>query len=335
MPNSVTTSRPSAAQQGADAPRADVVIVNWNAGVQLADCLRSVAEFGEGAVGRVFVVDNGSTDGSADVSVAGLDLEIIRTGENLGFGPACNLAARRATAPYILFLNPDAELRAGVLARVLAHLEQPENAGAGAAGVRLVGRDGVAHRHCARFPTWRSFVGNSIGLARISRGFFPPIPLLEFDHLESRPVDHVMGAFYCVRRAVFEAVGGFDEAFFVYLEDLDLSRRIAAAGWRIDYLADVAAYHKQGGTSDQVKAHRLFYALESNIVYAFKHRPRGEALLVAGVTLAVEPFSRLARAALHGSGDDFAATARGFGMLYRALPRVARRVRLATGAKAA
>lgn len=311
----------------ADATRADIVIVNWNSGAQLGDCLASVATYGAGRVGRVLIVDNGSTDGSDRVDPRGLDLAVIHAGRNLGFGPACNLAAAQSTAPYILFLNPDAELRDGVLANALDHFAAPGNERVGVVGVRLVGRDGVAHRHCARFPSWRSFVGNSLGLTRLLRHQFPPIPLVEFDHLESRSVDHVMGAFYCIRRNLFVALGGFDEAFFVYLEDLDLSRRVVQSGWRIDYLAELAAYHKQGGTSENVKAHRLFYALESNLIYAAKHLPRGQALLVGAITLIVEPVSRLCRALLRRSGEEFLFTARGFGMLYRALPDVFRRMR--------
>jgi GT2 family glycosyltransferase len=299
----------------------DIIIVNWNAGDQLVDCLRSIAVHGGPAVRSVVVVDNGSTDGSADVAVPGLALKIIKTGQNLGFGRACNLAARQCTAPFLLFLNPDAELHAGAIEGALAYATS-RSQHVGVVGIRLVGRDGIAHRHCARFPDWHSFIGNSLGLTRIARRWFPPVTMIEFDHLETRPIEHVMGAFYLIRRDVFERLDGFDEDFFVYLEDLDLSRRVANAGWETHYLADVTAYHKQGGTSEQVRAHRLFYALQSNIIYSFKHLPRAQAYLITGVTLLVEPVSRLGRAVLRGSMDEFRFTLQGFGMLYRALPKV-------------
>lgn len=300
----------------------DIIIVNWNAGDQLAACLHSIADHGEPTVRSVVVVDNGSVDGSADVTVPGLPLEIIRTGENLGFGRACNLAARQSRAPFLLFLNPDAELHDGAIAGAVSYATAPGHERVGVVGIRLVGRDGVAHRHCARFPDWHSFVGNSLGLTRIARRWFPPVTMIEFDHLETRPIEHVMGAFYLIRRDVFEQLDGFDEDFFVYLEDLDLSRRVAKAGWQTHYLADVTAYHKQGGTSEQVRAHRLFYALQSNIIYAFKHLPRTQAYAITGITLFVEPVSRLGRAVLRGSLDEFRFTLQGFGMLYRALPRI-------------
>jgi N-acetylglucosaminyl-diphospho-decaprenol L-rhamnosyltransferase len=310
----------------APAGAVDIVIVNWNAGEQLAACLDSIAAHGGPAVGRVIVVDNGSTDGSADIVRSDIALEIIRAGANLGFGRACNLAARQSKAAFLLFLNPDAELHDGAIDGALAYAEARRET-VGVVGIRLVGRDGAAHRHCARFPNWRSFIGNSLGLTRIARRWFPPVTRIEFDHLETRPIEHVMGAFYLIRRDLFEALGGFDEDYFVYLEDLDLSRRVAKAGRETHYLADVTAYHKQGGTSEQVRAHRLYYALQSNIIYAFKHLPIGQAWLVTVVTLLVEPFSRLGRAVLRGSFDEFRFTLGGFAMLYRALPGIAKIVR--------
>ena len=304
-----------------DTAAVDIIIVNWNAGDQLVHCLRSIAEHGGAQVRRVFVVDNGSTDGSDDIDMPDLPLEIIRTGQNLGFGRACNLAAQRCRAPFLLFLNPDAELHAGALAGAVNHALS-EGDRVGVVGIRLVGRDGIAHRHCARFPDWHSFIGNSLGLTRIARRWFPPVTMIEFDHLETRPIEHVMGAFYLIRRDLFVELGGFDEDFFVYLEDLDLSRRVAKTGRKTHYLADVTAYHKQGGTSEQVRAHRLFYALQSNIIYAFKHLPRRQAYAVTMVTLVIEPVSRLGRAVLRLSIDEFRFTLSGFGMLYRALPRI-------------
>ena len=309
----------------------DIIIVNWNAGKQLAACVESIARHGGQAVGRVFIVDNGSTDGSAVVDAAGLALEVIYAGSNLGFGKACNLAAARSQAPFLLFLNPDAELHDGAIDGALRYINQPNHHAVGVVGIRLVGRNDETHFHCARFPTWRSFVGNSLGLTRVARRWFPPVMMFEFDHLSTRPIEHVMGAFYLIRRELFAMLEGFDEDFFVYLEDLDLSRRVAKAGYETHYVADITAYHKQGGTSDQVKAHRLFYALQSNIIYSFKHLPRGQAYLVAFVTLAIEPVSRLSRAVLRRSFDEFRFTTDGFRMLYQALPDIFGTVRSVIG----
>ena len=312
---------------GSPVSSVDIIIVNWNSGGLLAKCLDSIRLYGGDQIDQVIIVDNGSVDGSDRVEEHGLPLRIIRTGENLGFGRACNVAAEHASAPYILLLNPDAELREGALQRSLAFMDSEENSDVGVLGARLNDQFGRAHHHCARFPDWKTFVGNSLGLTRIARRWFKPIHLTEFDHLSDRDVDHVMGAYYLIRTDLYRSLGGFDERFFVYLEDLDLSRRVWLAEKRIHYSASVEAYHKQGGTSEQVKAHRLFYSLQSNLVYAFKHLPLGQAITVALVTNFVEPVSRSFRALFRFSLEELWFTWRGFGMLYADTPRTWQAVR--------
>jgi GT2 family glycosyltransferase len=143
--------------------RADVVIVNWNSKGLLAESVASTREFGE-AVGRVIVVDNGSTDGSDD-AVEGLPgVELIRAGRNLGFAAACNLGARRADAPYILFLNPDARLLAGGLPRAVAFMESEAGSRYGICGVRILGDDGSVQRHCSRNATPGIYLNQALGL---------------------------------------------------------------------------------------------------------------------------------------------------------------------------
>lgn len=295
----------------------DIVIVNWNSGAWLKTCLASIVEHGGSALGAIVVIDNGSTDGSADLDFAPLDVQIVKTGQNLGFGAACNLGVSRTTAPYILFLNPDAGLLPGTLDQAVAYMERDDAAQVGACGVQLIGSNGDVQRHCARFPTWQTFVGGSFGLTEWLPGRFPPLLMLEFDHLSERDVDHVIGAFYLVRRSLFQELKGFDQRFFVYLEDLDLSRRIRDRGLRIHYLPQAKAFHKGGGTSEKVKSTRLFYSLRSRLAYADKHFTRSAACAVLAATLIVEPISRLTRAILRLSPTEFVDTCRGFAMLYR------------------
>jgi hypothetical protein len=145
--------------------------------------------------------------------------------------------------------------------------------------------------------------------------------MADWDHTHTRDVDHVIGAFSLVRRAVFDALEGFDERFFVYLEDLDFSRRARNAGWRTVYLADAQAFHAGGGTSRQIKARRLFYALRSRLLYAFKHFPRAGAISVMFATLMIEPLSRSLAALLRGSWSGLKETWSAYGMLWRWLPQ--------------
>lgn len=296
----------------------DVVIVNWNAGDQLRACLRSVLEYDTAEVARIVVVDNGSADGSADGLPDDPRVVLLRPGSNLGFGRACNLGARQGGARYLLFLNPDTMLLRPSLGQVRAFMDSPDGAPYGVCGVKLVDEAGHVAQHGTRFPTARTFFYLSSGLAKLAPRQFPALEMTGFDHLHDRPVDHVMGAFYCIRRPLFDALGGFDEQFFVYYEDLDLSRRAALAGQGCFYLSSVAVFHKGAGTSSGAKAKALSYILESRLRYARKHFSVAGAVAVGASTLIVDPVARLAFAARNGRsaiGD----VARGYGRLWRAL----------------
>jgi len=142
----------------------------------------------------------------------------------------------------------------------------------------------------------------------------------EWAHDSTQKVDHVMGAFFLVRREVFEKLRGFDERFFVYLEDLDFSYRAKQAGWDSAYLADVQAFHYGGGTSNQVKARRLFYSLRSQLLYAFKHFHWLGALWVLLVMLVVEPVTRIFFAVIRRSWSSVKETLAGYAMLWKWLP---------------
>ncbi len=296
----------------------DVVVVNWNSGVQLQACVESVLAFGNGLTGKIIVVDNGSTDGSASAIEGFPDVTLIRAGENLGFGKACNLGAAQGESKFLLFLNPDACVFPDSLAKVIDFMQKSANAKIGICGVQLLDESGHISRSCTRFPSLLGFVSHALGLDR----FFPHSghAMAEWDHAQTREVDQVIGAFFLVRRAVFEAMDGFDERFFVYFEEVDFSRRVRNAGWRSVYIADAQAYHAGGGTSRQIKARRLFYSLRSRLLYAFKHFSWVGAMLVMFATLLVEPFSRTALALLRGSWSGLKETWVAYGMLLRWLP---------------
>ena len=306
---------------------ADVVIVNWNSGQQLSECLQSIVDHGGGLVGKTVVVDNASSDGSNLRAAAYAGVRVIQAQKNLGFAKACNLGVGELSGAYCLFLNPDARLCKGSMDAVLHFMESHDAAEIGICGIRLVDSEGKTHRHCARFPTWRTYVGNALGLKQVLPDLFPPHFMTDFDHETSREVDQVIGAFFLVRRAVIETIGGFDERFFVYMEELDFSLRARRAGWRTWYLADAVAYHKGGGTSEQVKAHRLFYSLRSRILYGFKYFSPVAAWGVFALTLVVEPITRLFRGVLRRSFQEIQDTLRGYCLLWRDIPNVLRSAR--------
>jgi GT2 family glycosyltransferase len=304
-------------------PGLSIVIVNWNGGELIGQCLDSLASAPSPSLAReVIVVDNASTDGSL-AACRRPGVTVIENGQNLGFGAACNIGARHARAPILLFLNPDCVVAPGSIERCLAEMRDP---GIGVCGIALTDERGAIWRSCARFPTTSAFVRRVFGLHVLSARFNDG-PMTDWDHGQDADVDHVIGAFYMMRRDVFARLEGFDERFFVYLEDLDLSLRVRRAGLRVRFLAAPPSFHVGGGASRKVKARRVFYATRSRILFAYKHFPAWKAHAHLALTLVVEPLMRLVMALLQRSADAASETLSGFAMVWRDLPMTLRMAR--------
>ncbi|MDB5797079.1 MAG: glycosyl transferase [Paucimonas sp.] len=308
-----------------------IVIVNWNTGPELRTCLQSLVVAGrEVALVDVIVVDNGSSDDSLHGLPDGeLALQIVRNTENRGFAAACNQGARLARGRLLLFLNPDTRLQPDSLSTPVQWLGRPANDRVGICGIQLVREDGSVSPDCWRFPTLVAFCSQILGVARLAGGAMPGLAMTGWDHGSTRDVDHVIGAFYMVRREVFDALEGFDERFFVYFEDLDFSLRSHQLGWRTVYLPTARACHVGGVSSGKVRARRLFYSLRSRFRYAFKHWNAGQAWALVLMSLLVEPLTRLAWCAARGEGRDMVHTLRAYLMLYGRLPGLLRGARSA------
>jgi len=302
----------------------DIVTVNWNAGQQLKECIESVIAHNKGEVNRIIVVDNGSTDGSVDTIEILPLVEIIRTGENLGFGAACNIGAQAGRSPYLLFLNPDTRVKVDSISVPLAFMEKSENLKVGICGIQLIDEQGNVSHTCARYPAVTRFVSSALGLDKLPGLKGSGVHMSNWQHNQSMQVDHVIGAFYLIRRGLFESADGFDERFFVYLEDVDLSKVINDMGWSSWYLTDTQAFHAGGGTSRQVKVHRLFYSLRSRLLYAFKHFPRWQAWLLLVVTNMIEPFTRSGWCLLRGDLVGIKHTWAAYRMLWRNMKYILR-----------
>lgn len=303
---------------GSDHPVAalQIIIVNWNAGDHLRRCVDSVfASRLDGLVlDRLAVVDNASSDGSADhLTGTGPPLEIIRNCRNLGFATACNLGAAAATADYLLFLNPDTLLDETTLADAVSFMD--DNPDIGISGIRLRDRHGVTQRSCARFPKPAAMIAQSLGLDRLLPKHFPSHFLVDWDHQDSRDVPQVIGAFLLIRRSLFVKLGGFDERFFLYYEDVDLCYRAALAGSRVFHNAATSAVHVGGGTTTAIKARRQYLGARSRIQYAAKHYGLAQAILVAASAVVLEPLARLARGAARGAPGEMQDTLDGALML--------------------
>lgn len=307
----------------------DIIIINWNSGNQLRECLATIKnEYEMLRVSKVIVVDNASKDNSLDnLGHLSLPLEIIRNSHNAGFGAACNQGAEKSQAEYLLFLNPDTRLNADSLEKPFLYMEDDKNCKTGVCSIKLIDDKGQPGRTCTRFPTPGHFMVKIMGLDHIFPRVFKSHFMTEWDHNDSRQVDHVIGAFYFVRRKVFFDAGKFDERFFVYLEDLDLSLRINKLGYNIQYLAHVEAFHKGGGTSEQVKAARLFYSVRSRIIYGFKHYNLLSAVMLLVATYTFEPLARLVLALMHRSKKELGETIQGYKMLFKDLSHILKYVR--------
>jgi GT2 family glycosyltransferase len=305
-------------------PSLNIIIVNWNSGRLLRDCLKSInnsAYHDSFTLNRIVVVDNASCDGSAEeLEELKMPLFIMRNEVNKGFAAACNQGAEDSSADYLLFLNPDTYLNGDSLAKPLIFMEEDLNQHIGITGIQLLDSNGEIARTCARFPTPGKFFSKMLGLDRLFPHAFPSHFMSEWDHQASREVEHVMGAFFLVRRFIFEELGGFDEQFFVYLEDLDFSFRARQAGWHCFYLADTKAWHKGGGTSEKVKAMRLFYSLQSRILYGYKHFGWWSATGLMLGTLLLELLARLTLSASRRSYGEIYETIKGYSILWGNLP---------------
>jgi N-acetylglucosaminyl-diphospho-decaprenol L-rhamnosyltransferase len=304
-------------------PSLDIVIVNWNSGGYLARCLQSIPSACQDGfrLPQVVVVDNASTDGSAKgLEFPMLPLLVISNVSNRGFAAACNQGARGSLAEYLLFLNPDMRLLENSLQTPIQFMEEPDNARIGICGIRLLDDEGRLTRSCARFPAPALFFSWMMGLHRLFPKRFDGPLLTESDLSENRQVDQVMGAFFLIRRAVFESLGGFDERFFVYFEELDLSYRACQNQWISFYLATAQAQHTGCGCSNNVKPARLAYWLRSRILYCNKHfgEMAGAALLMG--TFLIEPASRLGLALSHWSFQEMRDTLQGYRMLSSDVP---------------
>lgn len=294
--------------------RVGIVIVNWNSGTQISDCVDSIAKYRGDVDVSVVVIDNGSQDGSDELVEGIPGVKLVRAGANLGFAKACNLgAAQVGSAEYLLFLNPDAAVLEGTLAGVVKFMNQPSSKSVGVCGVALVDQNRHVWRSCARFPTPMRLACASIGLDRVKPSF--GTFMTEWDHAESRIVEQVIGAFFFVRREVFQRLSGFDERFFVYFEEVDFAMRAAHVGARTMYLASVQAFHAGGGTSNQVRARRLFYSLRSRLLFSSKHFSLPGQIAVMSATLLLEPLTRIGYCIVRGQLGGVSETISAYGML--------------------
>ncbi len=264
----------------------DVVTVAYNSAEHLRGCVEPLSELDWV---QVIVVDNASSDAGL-ATVADLPVLAVASPENLGFAGGCNLGWRAGESPYVLFLNPDAAIDEASLRRLVDVLES--RTGAGLAAPQIVGGRGELHYSLRRFPRLRSTYAQAFLLHRLApRASWSDEIIRDPAAYESSGAQQwVSGACMLVRRSVLDELGGWDDGFFLYCEDIDLCRRIHALGLEVWYEPTARVEHAGGGSAP--RASMLPFLAASRLRYARLHR---SSLAAAGeqLGLVVEAAGRM------------------------------------------
>lgn len=225
-----------------------IIIVNWNGGEMLQKCLESIRASRTTFGVKVIVVDNDSKDGSRETAQAQFpEFHVFNSGANLGFGRANNLARTMVTTPLVLILNPDTELRPDTLEiTVGCLLKKPD---VGALGCRMVYPNGqVQAQGLQWFPSPWTILLELLLVSRKTRSLFSrwlPAP----DPSKSTYLSKLYGGYVLAHKHVLDKAGWFDDRYFMYAEDVDLSRTIIDQGSKLYYCAEAEVVHVSGGTS--------------------------------------------------------------------------------------
>lgn len=263
-----------------------IIIINYNVKQLLQECLNSVSKATNNLEAEVIVVDNASTDGSMSyLKPLFPSIRFICNDTNEGFARANNKALTISNGEYILFLNPDTVIPSDSISKCLSFFDNHPDAGA--IGVKMVNGNGEFLKESKRgFPSPSASFWKLTGITHLfprSR-MFSEYYLGHLDENKSHPVDVLSGAFMMVKKQVLDNIGGFDERFFMYAEDIDLSYRISKAGYRNYYYPGTTIVHFKGSsTKKDIRYVHQFYKAMSQFVK--KHYGHGaySLMLDAGI----------------------------------------------------
>lgn len=261
------------------APKLSIVIPSWNTRELLRECLRTI-QVAEKPATEVIVVDNGSADGSADMVAADFpNVRLFRNTENEGFAKGCNRGIREAQGEYVLLHNADTEVYPDALRRMLDFLEEsPEY---GAAAPRLVNADGSTQGGCMAFPNlWTPlFFGTPLERWAPKSRELERYFVRDFDHERDCDIEQPPAACLLVRKAVLDEIGPFDEQLWLFFNDVDLSLRLARAGYKTRFVADARVMHHVGASTSQFRGMHVEWQ-KNRLYYYRKHFGRIAGLWV-------------------------------------------------------
>lgn len=257
------------------AVRLSIIIVSWNVRDLVAACLKSLP-LDDPRV-EVIVVDSASADGTPDIVAKDFPtVKLIASPDNVGYARGNNLGFAAASGAYLFVLNPDTVVDPGAIDTLLAYLEAHPDVGC--VGPSLTYGDGTPQSSRRRFPSLKTAIFESTWLYK-----FAPRGLIAAYYGEDWPigeiveVDWLVGAAMLFRAEAVRKVGGFDEGYFMYSEELDLCRRLKAAGWRIVHVPAAHITHYEGRSSSQVRLATHLRFNRSKIRYFRKHHGAWQA----------------------------------------------------------
>ncbi|WP_035256161.1 glycosyltransferase family 2 protein [Desulfatirhabdium butyrativorans] len=250
------------------------IIVNWNTKALLLQCLDSIRETVVDIGYEIWVVDNASTDGSAEaVQAHDPGVHLLRNEVNLGFAAANNQAFSRMAGRYAILLNSDARLTPGAARILYDYMEGHPDAGM-ACG-QLLNADGSLQRSVANFPSWVTLLGNETLLNLLLPRRYPGKRRVLGHPIE---VESGIGACLILRKAAIDQIGGFDEGYFFFFEETDYAKRMWENGWKVMFVPQARIVHEQGkSVGTRADGRMLFY--RSRYRYLRKWHPSTHSLL--------------------------------------------------------
>ena len=265
-------------------PDVAAVIVSYNVSDLLVRCVESLRADG---IERIVVVDNASADDSvAAIRRADPAVEVVALAENLGFGAGVNRGVARTTEAHVLVLNPDVEVEVGSTKVLLGALAADD--GLALVGPRIETPDGELYPSARTFPDLTDAAGHAfLHFVWPANPFSRRYRMLDWDHGDARDVDWVAGTHLLARRAAWDQVGGFDEAFFMYMEDVDLCWRLHRAGWRVGYEPAARVTHAIGRSTDQTPYRMIAAHHRSLLRYAARTSTGRQRLALPLIALAL------------------------------------------------
>lgn len=259
-----------------------IVIVSYNVGNYLKNCLESVNKTAKNLKPEIIVVDNNSSDDSLEILVREFpDVRVINNSQNYGFAKGANIGMKQAQGEFILLLNPDTIVYECAVTSMLEYMENhPET---GILGPQLLDPDGSLQHSCRNFPTWSVYFSNRQSL--LNR-FFPSNKwsnkylLKQIDHKQIQEVDWITGCCLFLRKKMLEEIDYLDEDFFMYIEDVDIARRAKAKNWKVVYFSQARLIHYKSKSVLQNRLGMLVEHHRSMYQYYLKHFPKNPVVRV-------------------------------------------------------